>query len=100
MHGYDNFSDACTPPFESVENECYFYSGGLFVASYQDAENFCQGIGGNLAIITSGDENRAVIDNYLFPNSKLTLSTDKDNTRKDRNNTCPIGYLFILKSTK
>ena len=65
------FSDACTPPFESVENEFYFYSSGYFVASYNDADKFCQGIGWNLAIITSGDENRAVADNYLFPNSKF-----------------------------
>ena len=66
---YICFVDTCTPPYESVGDGCYFYYGGLFVASFSDANTVCHGLGGYLSMIKSGDENRAVIDNFLLQNS-------------------------------
>ena len=69
------FLDGCNPPFDSIAGGCYYYSGGSFVASYNEAENDCQIVGGYLAMIKSGDENRAILDNYLIASSKFNFHT-------------------------
>ena len=63
-------SYACTPPFEAVAGGCYFYSSdlGFTVDSHEAAESICEGEGGHLAYVQTGDENTAVID-YFFGTS-------------------------------
>ena len=60
--------DCCAPPFASAADGCYFYSGsaGILVTSRDAANEICQSLGGNLAMVTHGEENRAIIDTLLI----------------------------------
>ena len=60
--------DCCTPPFTSVEDGCYFYSGsaGILVTSKDAANEICLSLGGHLAMVKHGEENRAIVDTLLI----------------------------------
>ena len=62
--------DACEEPFVEIEGGCYFCNPELFTQSHDSANEFCQGMGGYLAVVKSGDENRGIIDVLLTPNGK------------------------------
>ena len=58
-------TDACDPPFEMIEGGCYYCNPDLFVSSYDTATEFCADQGGVMAVVKSGNENRAIIQNLL-----------------------------------
>ena len=64
-------SAGCDPPFEEVEGICYYYNSALYVDSYIVAQQQCQEREAHLAIVKSGEENRAIIENLLVQNSKI-----------------------------
>ncbi len=69
----EHFADSqCTDPFEAVGGSCYVYSGdvGVFVPSYSAALGVCGSLGGYLAMVKRGEENRAVLDTFLLPASE------------------------------
>ena len=59
---------ACDPPFVIVHDGCFYFNEGMFIESYDYANQICNNMGSHLAVVKSGDENRGVVDELLTPN--------------------------------
>ena len=51
-----------------VHGGCYYFNEGMFIESYDYANQICNNMDSYLAVVTSGDENRGIVDEMLTPN--------------------------------